>query len=143
MAREKPAAAERARRAAYRQSIQAEVAFGQHLRAGLSPRAALAATCADLGLDPGEGVVHVPTESGPDDGHTFEITWRCRGSHSVADGPHRDADCWSEPITGHFRAWNLADAIDQTRAVPLARWFAQHDDEAHGLPDAAQEGNDD
>lgn len=124
MARERPDAAERARRAAYCQSIQAEIAFGQHLRAGLSPRAALAATCADLGIDPGEDVVHVPAKGGPDAGHTFEITWRSRGSFAVTGQPHHDADYWSAPIVARFRAWSLAEALDKARALPFERWMA-------------------
>lgn len=122
--------AARERRAALRRTWETAATFRRHLETGLSPRAALAATCAELGVEPGEGTVHVPAEGGPDDGHTFEVAWRVRGSSSVVGDPHHtDAPCWSEPTVGHFRAWNLADALAQACAVPLHRWLAHQDDE--------------
>lgn len=120
----------RARRAAHARRVWLADEFGQHLAAGLSPRAALDTACARLGIDPGEPTVHVPAEGGPDAGHTFEVAWRVRGSSSVVGVPgHRDADWWSEPTVGRFRAWSLADALAQACAVPLRRWLAHHDDE--------------
>lgn len=72
------------------------------------------------------------TEEGPDDGHTFEIQVRARGSYAVQDGPHHDAEDFGDSATVHIRAWNLHDALRKAARTPLVAW-------AWPLTDAVEE----
>jgi len=62
--------------------------------------------------------------SGPDDGHTFAISVRSRGSYRVVgEEHHHDSDWMGErPITLTVRAWNLPDAMRAAAAVGLNDW---------------------
>ncbi len=67
---------------------------------------------------------------GPEAGHTFEITWRLRGSPAVVGGPHHDSEDWSEPSSQRVRAWSLREAFARASAIPLNVWLPDEDDES-------------
>lgn len=58
---------------------------------------------------------------GPDDGHTFRITFDSRGSYSVVgDEHHTDApDFHGVPHVVEVRAWNLRDALRKAANLPF------------------------
>lgn len=60
----------------------------------------------------------------PDDGHTFVISVRSRGSYRiVGEEHHHDADWMNErPITLTVRAWSLPAAMQAAAAVGLNNW---------------------
>jgi hypothetical protein len=91
------------------------------------------AKAASVCLDP----VHDPQRPdgghGPEAGHTFEITWRLRGSSAVVGEPHFDSEDWSEPITQQVRAWSLREALARAQTIPLHVWMGDsYDDEPEG-----------
>lgn len=86
--------------------------------------AGAAANCMDPAHDP----QRPDGGQGPEAGHTFEITYRCRGSHALVGGPHSDSDWWSEPVTQQVRAWSLSEAFARAQALPLASWLEDEDD---------------
>lgn len=63
----------------------------------------------------------VKTE-GPEDGHTFEIRVRSRGSMGVDDGPKKDAKWWGKWFKVRVRAWNQFDALVKATSIPLHMW---------------------
>lgn len=78
----------------------------------------------NFGNEP-ESVLNHKSE-GPEDGHTFDIRVRVRGSSSVMDGPKRDAKWWGSPWKIKVRAWDLPAALKKASLVPLDKW---------GMPD--------
>jgi hypothetical protein len=58
---------------------------------------------------------------GPEDGHTFEISYRSRGSYRVVgDEQHHDAPGYSGPTHRvEVRAWNLRDALRRAAELPF------------------------
>lgn len=68
---------------------------------------------------------HVPA----DEGHTFEITWRLRGSSKVTgDAHHNDSDYWSDPIQTIVRAWDLRSALHQAAELPFSVLMGEPDE---------------
>jgi hypothetical protein len=61
--------------------------------------------------------------SGPDDGHTFEFSFRLRGSYGVTGEPgHHDCPDWHEPVGLRVRAWSLREALLKAAETPLHAW---------------------
>lgn len=63
----------------------------------------------------------VEPEEGPDDGHTFRITFTSRGSYKVVgDEHHHDAPDFDEfAHSVDVRAWNLRDALHKAADLPF------------------------
>lgn len=59
---------------------------------------------------------------GPDDGHTFEVCVRMRGSHAVVGEPHTDSEYWDDLGAVVIRAWSLPEAMRKAGALPLTAW---------------------
>jgi hypothetical protein len=57
----------------------------------------------------------------PEDGHTFEISYRSRGSYTVTGDPeHRDAPDFDGFVHRvEVRAWNLRDALRRAAELPF------------------------
>lgn len=68
---------------------------------------------------------------GPEDGHTFEVAVRLRGSYSVVGREgHRDEPEWGQSmVSQQVRAWSLAEALEKAQRLPLDSWFAFPDEE--------------
>jgi hypothetical protein len=76
-------------------------------------------------------ITHPDAAGGPDDGHTFVISVRSRGSYKVVgEAHHHDADWMNErPLTLTVRAWSLPAAMRAAALVGLNDW------EGWGEPD--------
>ena len=71
------------------------------------------------------------SQSGPNDGHTFEISVRLRGSYGVVGEPDStDAEDFSPLKTVEVRAWNLREAFRKAADLPLADFFPPEPDDA-------------
>ena len=88
-----------------------------------------AASAAAVCMDPAHDPQRPDGGQGPEAGHTFEITWRSRGSSAVVGGPHSDSDYWGEPVTQQVRAWSLREAFARVSTIPLNVWFPDEDDD--------------
>lgn len=74
-----------------------------------------------------------------DQGHTFEISIRSRGSYIVqGDEHHRDEPDFSgEPYVVQIRAWSLKEALEKAVDVPFEVWMIS----AFGEPPERREGD--
>lgn len=72
----------------------------------------------------------IPAAEGPDDGHTFEIETRSRGSYiTLGDTGHSDADDWGSNGAVEVRAWSLREALVKAASLPLDAWPGLVNDE--------------
>lgn len=70
---------------------------------------------------------------GPEDGHTFEIAVRLRGSYTVVGREgHHDEPEWGPPmVPQQVRARSLDEALEKARQLPLSAWFERGGDDSH------------
>lgn len=61
-------------------------------------------------------------EEGPNDGHTFEIQVRARGSYAEPGRSHRDMADFGDSAIVQIRAWNLHEALRKAARTPLIAW---------------------
>lgn len=66
-----------------------------------------------------------------DEGHRFRISVALAGSSKVVGEEHHhdtEFDPDAEPMCIEVRAWNLSEALDKARRVPLDAWFPENDE---------------
>lgn len=74
---------------------------------------------------------YVPTDEGPEAGHTWRITHQCRGAYSVRgeDGHRDEPEFTPDTVTIEVREWSLSGALRKAADLPFSRLMGLRDGE--------------